>query len=102
MSIIDILNIDVIICMLDHLKDHDKMSFMMTCKEYYDLRSNINYTNLYEYDFIKKLPIINRFKRLVYRDKIFDNNISINKTIQKYYVKYLSYHIPINVTHLIF
>nr|WBF70430.1 hypothetical protein [Megavirus caiporensis] len=98
MSIIDILNTDVMMYILDYLKDDDKMNFMMTCKEYYDLRSNINYTNLYEYNIIKKLPFSNRFKRLVYRDKIFDNNISINKTIQEYYVKYLSYHIPINVT----
>ncbi|AFX93031.1 putative F-box and FNIP repeat-containing protein [Megavirus courdo11] len=46
------------------------MSFMMTCKEYYDFRNDVNYTNLYEYDSIKNLPFMNRFKRLVYRGKI--------------------------------
>ncbi|AVG47469.1 F-box and FNIP repeat-containing [Acanthamoeba polyphaga mimivirus] len=39
MSIIDILNTDVIMCILEYLKDYDKMNFMMTCKEYYNLRS---------------------------------------------------------------
>ncbi|AUV58853.1 F-box and FNIP repeat-containing protein, partial [Bandra megavirus] len=67
MSITDILNTDVIMYMLDYLKDDDKMSFMMTCKEYYNLRYDINYTNLYEYESIKNLPFINRFKRLVYK-----------------------------------
>ncbi|AGD92884.1 putative F-box and FNIP repeat-containing protein [Megavirus lba] len=70
MSIIDIINTDVIMHVLDYLEDYNKMSFMMTCKEYYNLRYDVNYTNLYEYDSIKNLPFMNRFKRLVYRGKI--------------------------------
>ncbi|AVG47753.1 putative F-box and FNIP repeat-containing protein [Megavirus chiliensis] len=70
MSIIDIINTDVMMHVLDYLEDYNKMSFMMTCKEYYDFRNDVNYTNLYEYDSIKNLPFMNRFKRLVYRGKI--------------------------------
>ncbi|AUV58575.1 F-box and FNIP repeat-containing protein [Bandra megavirus] len=94
MSITDILNTDVIMCILDYLEGYDKMNFMMTCKEYYNLRSYVNYTNLYEYDMIKKLPIVNRFKRLIYRGKI------PNK--KKYLVENLNKPIPKNITHLIF
>ncbi|ANB50733.1 putative F-box and FNIP repeat-containing protein [Powai lake megavirus] len=101
MSITNILNTDTIICILDFLKDCDKMSFMMTCKEYYDFRNDINYTNLYEYDMIKNLSIIDRFKRLVYRGKI-PNNTSLNKSVREYVVKNLNTTISNNITHLFF
>nr|URM61897.1 F-box and FNIP repeat domain containing protein [Mimivirus sp.] len=89
MSITDILNTDAIMHILDYLKDCNKMSFMMTCKEYYNLRYDVNYTNLYEYNDIKNLLFMNRFKRLVYRGEIPDNNKSINEIYKEYLVNNL-------------
>nr|URM61964.1 F-box and FNIP repeat domain containing protein [Mimivirus sp.] len=102
MSIIDILNIDVIICIFDYLKDYDKMNFMMTCKEYYCLRNDVKYTNLYEYNIIEKLSFNNKFKRLVYRGQIPNTNVSIVKHIEEFLVKDLDKLVPNNVTHLTF
>ncbi|AGD92569.1 putative F-box and FNIP repeat-containing protein [Megavirus lba] len=102
MSITDILNTDTIVCILDFFKDCDKMNFMKTCKEYYDFRNNINYTNLYECDVIKNLSIVNRFKRLIYRGKIPNNNTPFNEFIKEYIITDLINPIPNSVTHLTF
>nr|WBF70637.1 putative F-box and FNIP repeat-containing protein [Megavirus caiporensis] len=100
MSIIDILNIDTIICILEYLEDYDKMSFIMTCKEYYGLRDCVNYTNLYEYNNVKDLPMLDRFKRLIYRGKIPNKKIPTIKT--DFPVENLNKIIPNNTTHLKF
>ncbi|AUV58573.1 F-box and FNIP repeat-containing protein [Bandra megavirus] len=100
MSITDILNIDIIMCILDYLQDYDKMNFMMTCKEYYAIKNYVNYINIYEYNNVKLLPFRNKFKRLIYRGKIPNNNISIIKN--EYLVKNLNKPIPDGLTHLKF
>ncbi|AFX92862.1 putative F-box and FNIP repeat-containing protein [Megavirus courdo11] len=102
MSITDVLNIDTIMCILDYLKDRDKLSFMKTCKEYYYLRDCVNYTDLYEYDIIEKLPFTNKFKRLVYRGEIPNKNISTSKFVKKYFAENLDNPIPNDITHLTF
>ncbi len=69
----------------------------MTCKEYYELKDYVNYTNLYEYDNIKNLPMNSRFKRLVYRGQIPDTSEN------KYHsIRYFCESIPDNITHLEF
>ncbi|AUV58578.1 F-box and FNIP repeat-containing protein, partial [Bandra megavirus] len=98
MSITDILNTDVILCILEYLKDDEKMNFMMTCREYYQLKNYINYTSLYEYNNVKNLPMNNRFKRLIYRGQISNKN----EDIIEYIVEDLDEIIPTSVTHLTF
>ncbi|AUV58080.1 F-box and FNIP repeat-containing protein, partial [Bandra megavirus] len=104
MFLTDIFNIDIIICILNFLNDCDKMNFMKTCKEYYNYRDCINYTDIYEYDIIRKLSFKNRFKRLIYQDYIPNTNTINNGGANKFYfyMKKLDEPIPNETTHLIY
>nr|QZX42895.2 F-box and FNIP repeat domain containing protein [Mimivirus sp.] len=102
MSILDILNTDVIMYVMDYLGDYDKMNLMKTCREYYNLRDCIKYTNWYKYECIKNLHFIDKFKRLIHKGYYPNNNILSNKSIKEYTVKNTLDIIPNDIIHLKF
>ncbi|QGR53579.1 fnip repeat-containing protein [Moumouvirus maliensis] len=67
MSIINILNLDVVLYMVKFLSDKEKLIFCSTNKYFRELLDYIKFDDLYEYDQIKDLPFITKFKKISYK-----------------------------------
>ncbi|AUV58686.1 F-box and FNIP repeat-containing protein, partial [Bandra megavirus] len=124
MSCFDILNNDVIINIFEFLNDVDKINFSFCDIKLSNFRYCINFNDIYDYDTIKNVPYINRFKKIKYLANsnyipngithltfgdYFNQNITgcipdsvIHLTFGDYFDQDITDCIPDNVTHLIF
>ncbi|AGD92011.1 putative F-box and FNIP repeat-containing protein [Megavirus lba] len=103
MASFDILNDDVIMCILEYLNDFDKMNFLSINIKLYNFINNIWFYGVYDYKLIKELPYLERFKYVEYESnsKIIPNYVT-HLTFGYYFNKNIKDCIPNSVTHLTF
>ncbi|AGF85008.1 repeat-containing protein [Moumouvirus goulette] len=76
------LNFDTILHLFDYLDDKDKISFMSTCQDLFNIKNSIKIQNLYSYHIVKDSIFLSSFRKISFNTKNID--------------------IPINTTHLYF
>lgn len=57
---------NVILTVIGYLNDFNKLNLIKTCKEFYQLREKIQYTDMYRYWRIKHLPFIKNITKIEY------------------------------------
>ena len=104
-AIIKVLNNDTIIYLVNFLKDNDKMNFMKTCSSLYEFRDKIQCQYFYHIRDISNLKFINKFQRIIYKNKfkIPDDFIDYGsiKSIKSFTVTSDEEIIPNNTIHLV-
>jgi hypothetical protein len=84
---------DIILEILNHLSDFDKLNFLSTCKKLLSLRKEVTFNNLYIYENIKNLDFLDRFTRVRYvdinRKTKFPKNLTEISVIKPINLKYL-------------
>ncbi|AKI79898.1 putative F-box protein [Niemeyer virus] len=55
---------ELLVLIIEHLSDHDKVKFMTTCSRLYHFIDKVNYENIYDYNKIYHLEFTKRFKRI--------------------------------------
>ncbi|AVG45964.1 F-box and FNIP repeat-containing [Acanthamoeba polyphaga mimivirus] len=103
MSLSNILNDDVIMCILEYLNDIDKMNFLSVDLRLHSFVNHIWFNGIYDYKLIRELPYLDRFKHIKYETNI----INIPKCITHlifglFFNQSIKGCIPNSVTHLTF
>ncbi|AUV58181.1 F-box and FNIP repeat-containing protein, partial [Bandra megavirus] len=103
MSSFDILNDDVIMCILEYLNDVNKIRFLSVNTRLHGFINYIRFNGIYNYKLIKGLPYLDKFRHIKYET----SSINIPKcithlTFKDNFNQNIKDCIPNSITHLTF